>query len=78
MLSDLIAQGTITEYAQPAGFIGVLVFIIQWFMKSLNQRNEIIEKMAQRSNEVIERNTEAFTRQAEELRGLKYKCKGDQ
>lgn len=78
MLEFLANASSITEYAQPAGFIGVLVFIIKWFMTSLNQRNEVIEKMAQRSNEVIERNTEAFTRQAEELRGLKSKCKADQ
>jgi len=59
---DMLAQAsTVTEYAQPAGFIAVLVFILRWFMTSLDKRNDVIEKMASRSNDVIDRNTKAFT-----------------
>lgn len=73
---ELLAQGTLTDYAQPAGFIGVLVFIIRWFMVALDKRNEVIEKMADKGNEVIERNTKAFTQQAEELREVKHAIRG--
>lgn len=73
---ELLAQGTLTDYAQPAGFIGVLVFIIRWFMVALDKRNEVIEKMADKGNEVIERNTKAFTQQAEELREVKRAIRG--
>jgi hypothetical protein len=73
---ELLAQGTLTDYAQPAGFIGVLVFIIRWFMVALDKRNEVIEKMADKGNEVIERNTKAFTQQTEELREVKRAIRG--
>ncbi len=72
MLIELIGQGTLAEYAQPAGFIGVLVFIIKWFMTSLDKRNDVIEKMANRSDGVIERNTTAFERQESEFREVKH------
>jgi hypothetical protein len=76
ILSWILAEGTLTGYAQPAGFIGVLVFIIRWFMVSLDKRNDVIEKMANRSDDVIDRNTKAFERQEGEFREVKHALRG--
>ena len=77
----MLAQSTMSveNLVTPIGFVGALMFIVKWFMKAVDDRNEVIRNMADKSNGVSERSIvamEGMTRAVDSIvdrqRGVEY------
>lgn len=79
---ELIAQGTgWGDFGLVGLCIGGLFTLLVAQNRSTDKRNDVIEKLADRSNDVIDRNTQAFTRFESAIRhapcGAKMQKEGD-
>lgn len=84
---QVLAESTIMDIATPVGTIGVCLFMLKWFMTvhqkmqdqyrgDTQERNAVIERLSDRSNQVIERNTAAFEQHVGETRNLTQAIRG--
>lgn len=68
----LLAQATGETIVTSGAFVGALMFIVKWFMKAVDDRNNVIKGLADDSNKALLEVSRAVQESTDRLRSVEH------